>query len=199
MESCRSLDVNRLQKAGYLSPGWSGGWQWTRDGEKVAWISLRAGASRLNLTYRVRVSGGEWQDVEETVRIVCIPCRFGGARPYFICPGVVNGITCGRRVAKLANEYRAFVSALVAEHLPQGPTEEHLVEELAGTSLFALPFSTPSRSAEISLLVVSHLCFGRKRVPSNANLFCKAPEAIRELQLWRKRSRDFHTWGARIA
>jgi hypothetical protein len=49
----------------------------------------------------VRDSGGEWQDVEETVRIVCIPCRFGGARPYFICPGVVNGITCGRRVAKL--------------------------------------------------------------------------------------------------
>jgi len=28
-------------------------------------------------------------------------CRFGGARPYFVCPGVVNGITCGRRVAKL--------------------------------------------------------------------------------------------------
>lgn len=31
-----------------------------------------------------------------------------------------------------ANEYRAVVAALVAEHTPQGPTEEHLVEELAG-------------------------------------------------------------------
>jgi hypothetical protein len=30
------------------------------------------------------------------------------------------------------NEYCALVSALVAEHSPQGPTEEHLVEELAG-------------------------------------------------------------------
>ena len=29
-------------------------------------------------------------------------------------------------------EYRAVVSALVAEHTPQGPTEEHLVEEVAG-------------------------------------------------------------------
>jgi len=29
-------------------------------------------------------------------------------------------------------EYDALVSALVAEHGPQGPTEEHLVEELAG-------------------------------------------------------------------
>ena len=31
-----------------------------------------------------------------------------------------------------ADEYRALVAALVAEHAPQGPTEEHLVEELAG-------------------------------------------------------------------
>jgi hypothetical protein len=29
-------------------------------------------------------------------------------------------------------EYRALLDALVAEHRPQGPTEEHLVEELAG-------------------------------------------------------------------
>jgi hypothetical protein len=31
-----------------------------------------------------------------------------------------------------ADEYGALVAALVAEHRPQGPTEEHLVEELAG-------------------------------------------------------------------
>jgi hypothetical protein len=31
-----------------------------------------------------------------------------------------------------ASEYHALVAALVAEHNPQGPTEEHLVEELAG-------------------------------------------------------------------
>jgi hypothetical protein len=30
-----------------------------------------------------------------------MPCRFGGERPYFVCPGVVNEIACGRRVAKL--------------------------------------------------------------------------------------------------
>jgi hypothetical protein len=29
-------------------------------------------------------------------------------------------------------EYEAIVSALVAEHMPQGPTEEHLIEEIAG-------------------------------------------------------------------
>src|SRR5258708_30687881 len=31
-----------------------------------------------------------------------------------------------------ADEYQAIVAALVAEHAPQGPTEEHLVEEIAG-------------------------------------------------------------------
>src|SRR5215210_4541163 len=31
-----------------------------------------------------------------------------------------------------ADEYRALIDALAAEHVPQGPTEEHLVEELAG-------------------------------------------------------------------
>jgi hypothetical protein len=30
------------------------------------------------------------------------------------------------------DEYGALVASLVAEHQPQGPTEEHLVEELAG-------------------------------------------------------------------
>jgi hypothetical protein len=30
------------------------------------------------------------------------------------------------------SEYEALLTALVAEHAPQGPTEEHLVEELAG-------------------------------------------------------------------
>jgi hypothetical protein len=31
-----------------------------------------------------------------------------------------------------ADEYHALLEALVAEHAPQGPTEEHLVEEMAG-------------------------------------------------------------------
>ena len=72
-------------------------------------INLRAETDRLHLTYRVRMGGGQWEDVAETVRIVRIACRFGGARPYFICPGVVNGIACGRRVAKLHGPGRYFL------------------------------------------------------------------------------------------
>jgi hypothetical protein len=101
VEASRSLDVNRLHREGCLRAGWAGGWQWTHDGERVAWISLRIDADRVHLTYRVRIGGGDWEDVAETVRIVRIACRFGGSRPLFVCPGVVNGIACGRRVVKL--------------------------------------------------------------------------------------------------
>ena len=109
VETCRSIEVNRLHREGCLRAGWTGYWQWTRDGKKVAGIDLRAEHDRLNLDYRVRIGGGEWEDVAETVRIVRLPCRFGGTRPYFICPGVVNGIACGRRVAKLYGPSRYFV------------------------------------------------------------------------------------------
>lgn len=109
VEACRWIDVNRLHKKGCLRSGWAGGWQWTRDSEKVASINLRAEDDQLHLSYRVRIGGGEWEDVAETVRIVRAPCRFGGTRPYFICPGVVNGIACGRRVAKLHGPGRYFL------------------------------------------------------------------------------------------
>ncbi len=42
VEHCRSIDVNKLHKAGCLTPGWTRGWQWTQDGKKVASINLRA-------------------------------------------------------------------------------------------------------------------------------------------------------------
>ena len=41
--------------------------------------------------------------------MVRVPCEFGGNRPYFLCPGVVNGIACGRRVIKLYGVGRYFL------------------------------------------------------------------------------------------
>ena len=109
VEGCRSIDVNRLHREGCLRPGWSGGWQWTREGEKVASINLRTEYDLLHLSYRWRIGDRPWEDVAETVRIVRVDCRFGGARPYFICPGIVNGIACGRRVGKLYGPGRYYL------------------------------------------------------------------------------------------
>src|SRR5215472_2240304 len=109
VESNRSLDINRLNRAGCLRLGYRGGWEWTRDGERVAWIQFWRDGNALVLSYRVRRYGEEWQDIEQRTRIIWKPCRFGGARPYFVCPGVVDGIACGRQVAKLHGAGKYFL------------------------------------------------------------------------------------------
>jgi hypothetical protein len=96
VEACRSIDANWLHRQGLLRAGWMCTWQWSGDGDKVTPTNMRVEDDRLHLTYRMRIGGGEWEDVNETVRIVRMPCRFGGARPYFVCPGVVNGTPCGQ-------------------------------------------------------------------------------------------------------
>jgi hypothetical protein len=109
VETCRSIDVNKLHREGCLKSGWRGGLQWSQDGEKVASVNLRAEDDFLHLSFRSRISGGEWEDVEEAVLIARVACQYGGSRPYFICPGLVNGITCGRRVVKLHGPGRYFL------------------------------------------------------------------------------------------
>lgn len=93
----RTLDVRRWAREGMLRPGYWGGWQWTRNGEVVASIRMRAEEDRLILMYRHRNGGEEWKDEQYPVRIVRTPCNLGGSRPWFICPA----LGCGRRVAIL--------------------------------------------------------------------------------------------------
>ena len=109
VESARAIDVNKLQREGCLKPGWNGGWQWTSGGKQTGWIGLRAGPDHVRLSYKVRVAGGEWQDVEEAGRGTRERGRFGGSRAYLICPGVVNGRVCARRVVKLYGAGRHFL------------------------------------------------------------------------------------------
>jgi hypothetical protein len=72
-------------------------------------IKLCAEADRLFLSYAVRVGDGKSEDMTETIPIVHLPCRFGGSRPYFICPGPGCGTDCGRRITKLHLSVRYFL------------------------------------------------------------------------------------------
>ena len=106
---CRSLDVRRFHRGGLLKPGHSFSWCWWRAEEKVASIGVFVYRNRVNLSYRYRGRpSGEWEDVEEPVALDWTACNFGGERPWFICPGVVNGIICGRRVAILYGPGKYF-------------------------------------------------------------------------------------------
>lgn len=93
----RALDVRRWAREGYLEPGNCFGWQWTEDGERVAWIQVTVEPGRVRLVYKCKSNGGDWEDMAYPVRLLTTPCHYGGERQWFDCPA--KG--CGRRVAKL--------------------------------------------------------------------------------------------------
>jgi hypothetical protein len=108
LESYLTLNVNELSEKGCLRPGWSSTCQWI-VGNEVALINLLAEADRLSLSYTLRVRDGKSEDMTETIPIVHLPCRFGGSRAYFICPGPQDGTDCGRRITKLHLSHRYFL------------------------------------------------------------------------------------------
>jgi hypothetical protein len=58
-EDYRRLDVRQLKRHGCLHSGWSGIWQWSRGGERVAWICVEASDGQITLRYRNRWRGEE--------------------------------------------------------------------------------------------------------------------------------------------
>ena len=104
VEECRSLDVRRLHREGLLEPGYRFSWSWARAGRRITSIGgVVIGSSsrpeRVVLLFRHRSAlNAEWEDVREPVELAWTPCNFGGERPWFLCPGVVRGVACGRRV-----------------------------------------------------------------------------------------------------
>jgi hypothetical protein len=68
----------------------------------------RERASAVELSYS-RGSEGRKEDVCYAIPLSWTPCNFGGSRPWFDCPGVVNEVPCGRRVAKLYLKGRYFL------------------------------------------------------------------------------------------
>jgi hypothetical protein len=108
VEDCTcALDVASLSRGGYLVPGQFGAitWRNVATGEKRSAVSfttaLRADGLYLTLSYRVTSRGADARSVEEPIRLTTTPCHFGGERWWFLCPLVVDGRPCGRRVGKL--------------------------------------------------------------------------------------------------
>ena len=102
VEECNSLDANQLCRDGCLKNGWNGTSTWSRRGVRVSSIGMRTLGDSLHLSYRSRSAGRDWEDVEQSVRIERVPCRFGGSRAYFRCD-------CGKRVIKLYGLARLFL------------------------------------------------------------------------------------------
>lgn len=96
-DAYRSIDVRTWQRGGFLTSGRAFTWQWTRSGETVALINVRALSDRVVLSYRHRSAGEDWKDANYPVQLDWTECHFGGRRAWFLCPA--RG--CSRRVAVL--------------------------------------------------------------------------------------------------
>jgi len=106
VEACLVLDVNSLLQKGALRPGvcttinWSSVDEWGKTVHDAS-IGTEATPRGIALRYTTTDYDGSRTDHDYDVLVKWTRCNFGGKRPYFICPGVVNGATCIRRVAKL--------------------------------------------------------------------------------------------------
>ena len=103
VECAFDLDVRRWQRRGLLIPGmtflafWRTYGAGTASDGRSASLKVRVvSADEVGLIYRVRMPGRpRWQEMDQRVRIVRHPCRYGGQRPWLLCPA------CVRRVAVL--------------------------------------------------------------------------------------------------
>jgi hypothetical protein len=106
VEQCRVLDASRWTREGLLRIGTvqSGLWQWTdADTGQVRssigfLVDTFSGRPSLRLTYTFTNTG---ERVDYNVKLQATRPNFGGLRWWFICPLLVNGKPCGRRVQKL--------------------------------------------------------------------------------------------------
>lgn len=109
VEDCLSLDANRWMRESILKAGKlvSGSWRWTYHSGSGFTVHYTADTRNLDGPF-VRLSySWVWQatqkqdSVSYQVRLTTTTPRFGGLRWWFICPLVVNGQSCQRRVGKL--------------------------------------------------------------------------------------------------
>src|SRR5215211_7844493 len=97
-----------------------------------------------------------------------------------------------------STEYRAIVAAFTEEHQPQGPTEEHLVEELAGIMWRKRRLRLaeaavhhrglqralePSRRQRMSLTIL-RLMLGKRAHPSRRLAVASRPRCSTERSSW---------------
>ena len=107
VEECKSISTKFLKEHHYFDGGvrW-GEMSWSRCGEKTGSISFEVSTVegdeyiRFQYTQTDRHTG-EKSELDYKARLVWTPCYFGGRRWWFICPLVVNGNVCGRKVGSL--------------------------------------------------------------------------------------------------
>lgn len=109
VEESRTLDVDNLTDA-VEQPGEEAVVWWGDREDPDSWMTVRLQgdpgederATAIRLVYNLTNNRtGEESHHEYDVPLEYTEPNFGGVRPWFRCPGVVDGVRCGERVRKL--------------------------------------------------------------------------------------------------
>lgn len=115
VEDCLSLDASRWMREGILTGASHrlGSWRWKyRSGGgftvnyEVRTLAANNPCVRLFYSW-TWTSTGQAESVDYRVGLTTTRPRFGGLRWWFVCPLVVRGVPCERRVGKLHLPRRA--------------------------------------------------------------------------------------------
>ena len=85
-----SVDLAWLRHRKLLRTGHWSTISWSRGGNPTGSIRIAGMPGGVQLSYRHRRSGDEWQDVSEFVPLIETPTSFGGRRMWFQCPSCRN-------------------------------------------------------------------------------------------------------------
>lgn len=99
VEAYPALDVRDLHLERRLEPGGRYLWTWWQGDREVLSVEITALDDAVELAYP---PGGQGGRVERYVTpLEWTACNLGGKRPWFVCPGVKDGVACDRRAARL--------------------------------------------------------------------------------------------------
>jgi hypothetical protein len=101
-EETRRIDIRYLRKHKLLRPNHRGKISWTASGQPSGFITYHCYEEQLVLNYKTRYYGGEWEPVEQVIKLAKTPCNYGGYRKWLVCPA------CNKRKAVLCLHDKLF-------------------------------------------------------------------------------------------
>ena len=79
------MDIREWHRRGLLWDGGRNTWSWSRGSEKVGSITFSVSEQAINLIYSL-----DGRNASQTIMRTATPCRYGGVRPWFLCPVCCN-------------------------------------------------------------------------------------------------------------
>ena len=84
-EDHHAIDLAWSRRKGLLIPGSSSTIRWSGGGQQTGAVTISVSQSGLRLTYRVRATGDDWQEISELIPFTETRTNFGGTRQWLQC------------------------------------------------------------------------------------------------------------------